>query len=57
MRPLLGLLFGPPDSPIDRRTYLTFGVSLMVFKYIVDAAVIGIVAGVLWTPIDPVPNR
>ena len=52
MRPLLGLLFGSPDSPIDRRTYLTVGASLTVFKYIVDAVVIGIVAGVIWTPID-----
>lgn len=37
MPPLLRLLFGLPDSPIDRRTYLTVGASLMVFKYIVDA--------------------
>jgi hypothetical protein len=52
MRPLFGLLFGPPDSAIDRRTYVTVGASLMVFKYIVDAAVIGSVTGVVWTPID-----
>jgi glucan phosphoethanolaminetransferase (alkaline phosphatase superfamily) len=52
MRPSLRLLFGAPDSPIDRRTYLILGASLMAFKYIVDAAVIAIAAGVFWTPVD-----
>ena len=52
MRPLLRLLFGSPDSPIDRRTYLTLGASLMAFKYIVDAVAIAIAAGVFWTPVD-----
>ena len=52
MRPLLRLLFGPPDSPIDRRTYLTLGASLMALKYIVDAAAVAIAAGVFWTPVD-----
>ena len=40
------LLFGPPDSPIDRRTYLTLGASLMALKYIADAAAIAIAARV-----------
>jgi hypothetical protein len=52
VRTLLRFLFGPPDSPIDRRTYLTLGVSLMVFKYVADAVVIGVAAGVFWTPAD-----
>ena len=52
MRPLLRLLFGPPDTPIDRRTYITAGASLMALKYAVDATAIAIVAGVFWTPID-----
>ena len=52
MRPFLRLLFGPPDSPIDRRIYLILGASLMAFKYAVDAAVIAIAAGVFWTPAD-----
>jgi len=29
---VLRLLFGPPESPIDRRTYLTYGASLMALK-------------------------
>jgi hypothetical protein len=49
---VLRLLFGPPDSPIDRRTYLRWGAALMALKYAVDAALIGIFAGVIWTPID-----
>jgi len=48
----LRVLFGPPDSPIDRRTYLILGASLMVFKYIVDAVIIGVVTGVSWMPSD-----
>lgn len=50
--PLGRLLFGPADTPIDRRTYITAGASLMLFKYLVDAAAIAIVAGELWTPVD-----
>jgi hypothetical protein len=49
---MLRLLFGPPDSPIDRQTYLRVGVSLMALKYAVDAAAIAIFAGVFWTPAD-----
>jgi hypothetical protein len=40
------------DEPVDRRTYATVGFSLMALKYVVDATLIGVVAGVLWTPID-----
>jgi hypothetical protein len=46
------LLFGPPESPIDRRTYLTYGASLMALKYVVDASAIAVFAGVFWTPAD-----
>ncbi len=49
---MLRLLFGPPESPIDRRTYLTYGASLMALKYAVDASAIAIFAGVFWTPAD-----
>jgi hypothetical protein len=49
---VLRLLLAPPDSPIDRRTYLTLGASLMALKYVVDAAAIAIAAGVFWTPVD-----
>ena len=49
---MLRVLFGAPESPIDRRTYLRFGVALMALKYAVDAAAIAIVAGVFWTPAD-----
>ncbi len=49
---VLRLLFGPPESPIDRRTYLTYGASLMALKYAVDASAIAIFAGVFWTPAD-----
>jgi hypothetical protein len=51
-QPLGRLLFGPPGSPIDRRTYITAGVSLMLFKYLVDAAAIAVVTGEFWTPLD-----
>jgi hypothetical protein len=49
---VLRLLFGPPDSPIDQRTYLIWGAALMALKYAVDASLIGIFAGVFWTPVD-----
>jgi hypothetical protein len=51
MGSMLALLFAPSDRPIDRGTYLKAGVALMVLKYGVDAAVIGIFAGVTWTPL------
>lgn len=37
---------------MDRRTYFTHGLGLMAFKYAVDAALIGGVAGRFWTPLD-----
>ena len=37
---------------VDRRTYLTTGIGLMVVKYIVDAAVIWSTAHIFWTPWD-----
>ena len=52
MRPLLPLLFGRSDRPIDRGTYVKVGLALMALKYLVDAALIGLFAGVFWTPID-----
>jgi hypothetical protein len=52
MRSFLALLFGRSDRPIDRATYLRAGLSLMLVKYIVDAVLIGVFGGVLWTPID-----
>jgi hypothetical protein len=52
MREFLALLFGRSDRPIDRGSYLRVGLALMALKYLVDAALIGLVAGVFWTPID-----
>ena len=46
------LLFGLPESPIDRRTYVACGASLMALKYLVDAVVIAGVTGMFWTPAD-----
>lgn len=40
------------DLPVDRRTYLIHGAGLMIFKYVVDAAVIGLTGGVFWSPLD-----
>jgi uncharacterized membrane protein YhaH (DUF805 family) len=39
-------------DPVDRWTYLRHGLALMIFKYVVDAAVIGLVLGRFWTPLD-----
>lgn len=52
MRSILALLFGRTDQPIDRSTYVRAGLSLMLLKYVVDAALIGVFAGVFWTPVD-----
>src|SRR5438128_6017471 len=49
MRAVFGRLFGL-KTPVDRRTYLVTGVSLMLFKYFVDALAIWKFAGVDWTP-------
>lgn len=40
------------DEPVDRRRYLLHGAGLMLFKYAVDASVVWLTAGVLWTPVD-----
>jgi uncharacterized membrane protein YhaH (DUF805 family) len=37
---------------VDRRRYFTHGLGLMAFKYAVDAALIWLVAGRMWTPLD-----
>ncbi|MEA2765484.1 MAG: hypothetical protein QOK07_1888 [Gemmatimonadaceae bacterium] len=37
---------------VARRQYLTTGLSLMVFKYLIDAVAVNLVAHVLWTPRD-----
>src|SRR5215210_1111136 len=39
-------------EPVDRRTYLRTGVTLMALKYIVDATAIYTVTHVVWTPAD-----
>lgn len=52
MRSTIALIFGPSDRPIDRGTYVKVGVALMALKYAVDAAAIGVFAGVTWTPFD-----
>lgn len=49
--PLLGRLFGL-NAPIDRRFYLRVGVALTALKYGVDAAVIKLVSGHTWTPLE-----
>ena len=41
-----------PIVPIDRATYVRVGVSLMLLKYVVDAVLSGVFAGVFWTPVD-----
>ena len=40
------------ESPVDRRTYFRHGLALALVKYAIDAAVIGLVAGIVWTPVD-----
>ena len=52
MRSTLALFFGGSDRPIDRATYVRAGLSLMLLKYVVDATLIGVFAGVFWTPVD-----
>ena len=36
---------------VSRRDYLTAGVALMIFKYVVDAVAIFLVTGALWSPV------
>src|SRR5690242_17778829 len=40
------------DAPVSRRAYLTHGAVLMAVKYAVDAMLIWMLAGQLWTPWD-----
>jgi len=39
-------------TPVGRRRYFIHGAGLMLFKYLADAAVIWLAAGVVWTPFD-----
>lgn len=39
-------------EPVDRGTYLRHGAGLMAFKYAVDALVVHLLYGVVWTPAD-----
>ena len=39
-------------DPVDARTYFRHGAALMIFKYVVDATVIGSVLGRFWSPLD-----
>lgn len=39
-------------TPVGRRRYFLHGAGLMVFKYFVDAGVIWLATGVVWTPLD-----
>ena len=40
------------EEPVTARAYLRHGLALVAFKYAVDATVIYLAAGVLWTPLD-----
>lgn len=40
------------EGPVGRKSYLSIGVSLMLFKYLVEAAVIFISTGQKYTPVD-----
>lgn len=40
------------DAPVSRRAYLLHGTALMALKYVVDATLIWVFAGRLWTPWD-----
>ena len=40
------------ERPVDRRTYFSVGITLMLLKYVVDATAIWWAAGILWTPFD-----
>src|SRR5262249_50566908 len=51
MRRLLRTAFAP-EGPVDRRTYLTIGATLMAAKYVIDALFIYTVTGQTWTPFD-----
>jgi len=51
MKRYFSFLFGL-QQPVDRQSYFKFGAGLMLFKYLVDAALIYLVVGIMWTPID-----
>src|SRR5688572_24842141 len=51
MPPSFHRLFGFRER-IDRGFYLRVGLGLMLLKYVVDASIIGIATGRLWTPLD-----
>ena len=40
------------SEPVDARTYFRHGTALMIFKYGIDASVIGLVLGRFWSPLD-----
>jgi hypothetical protein len=40
------------ESPVDRRTYFRHGLGLIIVKYVGDATLIRLLAGVVWTPLD-----
>lgn len=48
--PRLGALLFGLNAPVSRRAYLVTGVTLMLFKYALDATLIYTFAGVIWTP-------
>jgi len=39
------------SKPVDRGTYLRHGLGLTVFKYAIDALLVGLVTGKFWTPL------
>jgi uncharacterized membrane protein YhaH (DUF805 family) len=51
LRGLLGLWFGF-SRPVSRGAYLVTGLGLMAFKYAVEAAVVYLLVGRIWTPAD-----
>lgn len=50
-RAFVNRLFGFRER-VDRAFYLRVGLGLMLVKYVVDASIIGIATGRLWTPLD-----
>ena len=51
LRGILALWFGF-SAPVSRRAYLTTGLALMGFKYLVEALLVHAVTGRVWTPRD-----
>jgi len=45
-------VFELTSEPVDARTYFRHGTALMIFKYGIDASVIGLVLGRFWSPLD-----